>query len=105
MNFEQLKQLTKKVGSLIVFNGEKPEFVVLAYNKFEELGNSAKINNIAESVPFFETNSSGLDQNQEEEEIQKLNDEILALKEEVRQHESAELNFVESAEDTRMGDT
>jgi len=75
MDFDQLKELTKKVGGILVLNGNEPEFIILPYDQYE------KMNQMADNK----------DSESEEETIEKLNREILALKEEIRQKESAEL--------------
>lgn len=65
-------------------NGNTPEFVVLSYPNYLKLDEAKKTK---------ETNP-------EEDTIEKLNREILALKEEIRQKEEAEL--VESSDETNI---
>lgn len=83
MDFSELKQLAKKLGGILVMNGNSPEFVVLAYDQYQKLTGG-----VQNSEP--RTNPSRLTP-EEEETIEKLNKEILALKEEIRQKEEAEL--------------
>ena len=87
MDFNQLKKLVKKLGGILVLNGNEPEFVILSYDQYE------KINGATENT---EDGQEKQEQN-EEKTIEKLNQEILALKEEIRQKESAEL--VENTEE------
>jgi hypothetical protein len=75
MDFNQLKELTKKVGGILVLDGNEPEFIILPYDQYEKMSQMA----------------DNKDSESEEETIEKLNREILALKEEIRQKESAEL--------------
>lgn len=61
----------------MVLNGNEPEFIILSYDRYKK---------IDETVSDKEDSGES-----EEETIEKLNREILALKEEIRQKESAEL--------------
>ena len=65
----------------MVLNGDEPEFVILSYDQYEK--QSDTLNSSTENPEEQEQN--------EEKTIEKLNQEILALKEEIRQKESAEL--------------
>lgn len=97
MDLEKLKQLAKKVGGVVVVNGENPEFVILTYNKFQELeGPGNGVNGIENAIFFENPETNGLDRDQGE--IERLNREILTLKEEIRQRESAELVSSEGEE-------
>lgn len=97
MDLERLKQLAKKVGGVVVVNGENPEFVILTYNKFKELEGVGNSVSITEDAVFFENfEANGVDRDQGE--IERLNQEVLALKEEIRQRESAELASSEGEE-------
>ena len=80
MDFKQLKKLAKKLGGILVLDGNEPEFVILPYDQYEKESDAP--DNSGEDV-------NGPDE--EEKTIEKLNQEILALKEEIRQKESAEL--------------
>ena len=75
-----MKKLAKKLGGILVLDGNEPEFVILPYDQYEQENGGP--------------DGSGEDAKGPEEEektIEKLNQEILALKEEIRQKESAEL--------------
>lgn len=89
MDFGRLKDLVKKLGGLLVFDGDEPTLVVLSYEKFKKLDSS-------EEIPVSHGNgfgaliaSNGIQE--DEDTVEKLNQEILALKEEIRQKEEAEL--------------
>ena len=88
MDFNQLKKLVKKLGGILVLNGDEPEFVILSYDQYEKTDRAA------------ENTEEGPERQKQDEEktIEKLNREILALKEEIRQKESAEL--VENTEES-----
>lgn len=81
MDFNQLKKLVKKLGGILVLDGNEPEFVILPYDQYEKESG-------ASDNPREGTREGGEDK---EKTIDKLNEEILALKEEIRQKESAEL--------------
>ncbi len=65
-------------------NGNSPEFVVLAYDQYQKLTGGGQGERRANPNPNRLTP-------EEEETVEKLNKEILALKEEIRQKEEAEL--------------
>lgn len=79
MNFNQLKEIAKRLGGVLVLNGDEPEFVIVSYDQFQKI---EAIENTEDEVENSEDN---------EKMIEKLNHEILALKEEIRQKEAAEL--------------
>lgn len=85
MNFEQLKRLVRKLGGVLVLNGNEPEFVILSYDQY------AKEDDATSDI---EESSGG---QEDEKTIERLNQEILALKDEIRQKEAAEL--VENVEE------
>ncbi len=80
MDFRQLKKLAKKLGGILVLDGNEPEFVILPYGQYEKENGAPDDSG---------ENTKGPDE--EDKTIEKLNQEILALKEEIRQKESAEL--------------
>ena len=80
MDFLKLKEIAKRLGGILVMEGNEPEFVILSYNKYEEMeGTPAPI-----EYPMGTAPGSG-----EENLIDQLNHEISALKEEIRQKEAA----------------
>ncbi len=83
MNFNELKELSRRMGGVLVVNGNVPEFVVLPYSAYKSLEAEAERSKPKES--FVKT------ENEETAEIERLNKEILALKEEIRQKEEVEL--------------
>jgi hypothetical protein len=94
MNFDQLKKLVKKLGGILVLNGNEPEFVILSFDQYQKTDGAVSDEREVFEGPDFE----GPD---DEKTIEKLNREILALKEEIRQKESAELieDTIENAEE------
>ena len=90
MDFLKLKQLVRKLGGLLVLDGDEPAFVVLSYDKYQKM-------DLGEEIPVSSRNGfNGLDEtivngfsNSEEVTVEKLNQEILVLKEEIRQKEEA----------------
>ncbi len=72
--------MAKKLGGILVLDGNEPEFVILPYDQYEKENGAPDDSG---------ENAKGPDE--EEKTIEKLNQEILALKEEIRQKESAEL--------------
>ncbi len=79
MDFSKLKELARQLGGILVMNGNEPEFVVISYDKYLQ----------KEPTKAAFTQEAG-----DEALIEGLNKEILALKEEVRQKETAEIQEV-----------
>lgn len=121
MNISELKRLVQKVGGLLVMDGDEPSFVVLAYGDYKQLSEGdgdvvavhkeEQPNN--QAVPYFQDQTIGLAEYQvpqegllineiadytesEEDKINRLNQEIALLKNEIKQRE-IEL-FVEGPE-------
>ena len=92
MDFIRLKNLVKKLGGLLVLDGEEPIFVMLSYDKYQKMEAGMEA---GEEIPVSRGNleesgaANGIDD--DEAAVEKLNQEILALKEEIRQKEEAEL--------------
>ena len=89
MDLSKLKDLVKKLGGLLILDGDEPALVVLSYDKYQKL-------DAGEELPVSHRN--GLDESViangvdiDETTVEKLNQEILVLKEEIRQKEEAEL--------------
>lgn len=104
MQFSRLKELVRRLGGVLVLDGEKPEFVILSYSQYEkveagkEIPFSASFNrhnglaetkDIASSIADVANMEVGDEEDQKA--VDKLNQEILVLKEEIRQKEEAEL--------------
>jgi len=70
MDFEELKKLVRRFGSVVLFNNNKPELVVMSYDK-------AGVDSQTEEI----------EDQHEQQEIERLNNEILALREELAQRE------------------
>ena len=77
MDFSKLKEIAKRLGGILVMQGNDPEFVVMSYDRFNALEEGAQ------SIPVSQIHP------EEEQMIDALNKEILALKEEIRQKESS----------------
>ena len=85
MDFKELKELAKKLGGIVVMNGSTPELVILSYESYKKLENTT----VPAGHPAGGENT---------EEVEKLNQEILGLKEEIRQKEETELLGVTGTE-------
>lgn len=72
---EELKDLISRLGSLVIVENNQPKFIVLSYDKFNGV--------IHKSID----NSGNFDKDGNEELIDRLNKEILALKEQVVEKE------------------
>ena len=79
MDFNELKKIAKELGGILVMNGNTPEFVVLPYENFKKPASPEPAKPIVSAA------------DEDNKTIEKLNAEILALKEEIRQKEEAEL--------------
>jgi hypothetical protein len=86
-DFEKLKSITKRLGGILVMNGNEPEFVIMPYEKFEAEGSMK-----ASSVPSAPQTAPA--EHQDDPLVDQLNNEILALKEEIRQKESSEAELI-----------
>ena len=105
---KDLEKLVKQFGSVVVLENDKPSFVVLSFEKYQELAPSQKDNEDSNEqeaqeilVKHLPVQSNGHDvakfvmQNfmqenkpeSESEAVEKLNKEILVLKEEIRLRE------------------
>ena len=83
MSLGKLKELVRKLGGLLVLDGDEPAFVVLSYDKYQKMEQG-------EEVPVMANGISEIGDG-DEETMERLNQEILVLKEEIRQKEEAEL--------------
>lgn len=72
---EELKNLVSSLGTLVIVENNQPRFIVMTYDKFSSV--------IHKSVD----NSSNFDKDSNEEIVDRLNEEILALKEQVAEKE------------------
>lgn len=72
---EELKNLISQIGSLVLVENNQPRFIVMTYDKFSSV--------IHKSVD----NSGNFDKDSNEEIVDRLNEEILALKEQVAEKE------------------
>ena len=98
MQFSRLKELVRKLGGVLVLDGDDPEFVILSYDKYEnmEQGEEVPFSTVRNGLARSNAGNSGgisADPSAEEDQdaVEKLNQEILALKEEIRLKEEAEL--------------
>lgn len=88
MDFEKLKNLVNKLGGLLVLDNDKPVFIMLTYDKYQETKSSKEVLN-ANANDYFDGGAVNIEN--DEKTVEKLNQEILALKEEIKQKEEAEL--------------
>lgn len=94
MQFSRLKELVKRLGGVLVLDGDEPEFVILSYGEYEKIETnkeapfSIKHNRLSQSNNMI---TKGISNEEDQETFEKLNQEILALKEDIRQKEEAEL--------------
>ncbi len=72
---EELKNLVDQFGTLVVVENNQPKFVIMTYDKFSSV--------IHKSID----NSGDFDKDGNEEVIDRLNSEILVLKEQVAEKE------------------
>lgn len=79
----------------MVLNGNEPEFVILSYDQYQKTDGAVRDGRESSE------GQEGQEGEDDDKTIEKLNREILALKEEIRQKESAELieNTIEDTEE------
>ena len=53
MNFEKLKELARKMGGLLVMDGNTPEFIIMPYDKYE-VSNVQEVPEVAEEQAMIE---------------------------------------------------
>lgn len=102
MDIKELEQLAGQFGSVVVLEDEKPAFVVLSFEKYQELQKNenkevlvkhfSRLNGNGSVLAEFAANrqaskEASTDSNENSEDLERLNKEILALKEEVRMME------------------
>ena len=97
MDFKQLKELAKKLGGILVMDGNSPDFVLLSYQKYIELQQQVSQNTTPPSTNRQTDVSEDL-------LIERLNKEIASLKEEIRQKEESEMTGVSSVESQENGE-
>lgn len=103
MDIAKLKKLVKTLGAILVMDGEKPSFVVLSYEKFEEFDEEsrqkARTNDVEMTsggygispnieAAVYKNPEEGIS---EDDRISKLNEEIAFLRNEIHQREAGEL--------------
>lgn len=72
---EELKNLVSQFGTLVLVENNQPKFIVMTYDKFSSV--------IHKRID----NSGNFDKDSNEEIVDRLNEEILALKEQVAEKE------------------
>ena len=72
---KELEKLVSSLGGLVIVENDQPKFVVMSYDKFNSV--------IHKSLD----NSGDFDKDSNEETVDRLNEEILALKEQVAEKE------------------
>jgi len=99
---EEIKKLIDKIGGLIVVENNQPKFIFLSYEKFKEFVNFTKntdiihknVDNVDKLDKIGVNYSESVNHSEEQSEehlIEKLNKQILALKEEI---EAKEKNII-----------
>ena len=74
-----------------MLDGDEPAFVVLSYDKYQKMDLGQEIPLSGGGNGFDGHVSNGISVVDDEETVDRLNQEILSLKEEIRQREEAEL--------------
>jgi len=89
MDFERLKKMAEKLGGILVLDKDEPSFVILPYDKYEELQKGfSKEQSVFRDIIENDTSSENM---QDQGAVEKLNKEIESLREEIRQREELEL--------------
>jgi hypothetical protein len=85
MDFNQLKQLAEKLGGILVMDGDKPKFVIISYDQYKK-GEARDL--VVEPETYQELPEKS---DEDQKNYDRLNQEILALREEIKRKESAEM--------------
>jgi hypothetical protein len=88
MDFNQLKQLAEKLGGVLVMDGDRPRFVIVSYDQYKKIGTGNQSDPIAEPATYQEPAEKS---DEDQKNYDRLNQEILTLREEIRRKESAEM--------------
>ena len=88
---EELKNLVSRLGTLVVVENNEPKFVVMSYDKFNGVIPATLSSGV---IHKSIDNSGNFAQDGSEEITDRLNKEILALKEQVAEKEK-ELSIIE----------
>lgn len=94
MHFAKLKELVRKLGGVLVLDGDEPKFVILSYDKYESMDSGEEVSLSTRHNGLVQPNgmvAKRISDEMDQEAVEKLNQEILGLKEEIRQKEEAEL--------------
>ena len=95
MDFTKLKSLAKKLGGILIVNGNEPDVVILDYNKYIELENGPGLKEIEKPVLPTEVKTESAN---DLALIESLNKEIQALHNEMKEVEKSQVEEVEIKE-------
>ncbi len=98
MNIEELKKLVKKSTAVLILDNGEPSFVILGYDSYKDLMFQEPVKEVKIShsdripSPVPASTANGLSYNErksdpESEVLEKINKDILALKEEIEKEE------------------
>lgn len=87
MNIQELKKLIKSSTAVLVLEEGEPSFVIIDYKSYKDLTNN-KSDNSQEILPKAKIqNTTQNVENRETELLDKLNKEILAIKNQIEEEE------------------
>ncbi len=92
MDLSEIKQLLETVGSVVVFDQDGSKFVVLPYGKYLELFSKCKEETKVKLNLFSYGQKNGLS---DQEMIERLNQDIAVLKDEIKKKELQEIDLAE----------
>lgn len=92
MDINELKQILETVGSVVVSDQDGSKFVVLPYSKYLELFSKSKEETKVKLNLFSHSPKNGLS---DQEMIERLNQDIAILKDEIKKKELQEIDLVE----------
>lgn len=100
MNIEELKKLVKNSTAVLVLDNGEPSFVILKYDTYKDLVltepvKEVKISHVANNHAVNSANGLSKDETKSEiesEVLERINKDILALKEEIEREEKTTLS-------------
>ncbi len=95
MDLNEIKQILEIAGSVVVFDQDGSRLVVLSYNKYLELFSKSKEETKVKLKLFSPSFKNGLS---DQEMVERLNQDIAILKDEIKKKELQEIDLAE--EDT-----
>ncbi|HEY4484644.1 MAG TPA: hypothetical protein VI978_02895 [Candidatus Paceibacterota bacterium] len=91
MNLDEIKKIVKDLGSAIIFDQDGPKVVCLSYEKFSEMFGQNQNREPEQKIRLNLYENAYKNDTSDIEVIERLNQDIAILKEEIRKKELQEM--------------